>query len=338
MKIDIFWNQKFREESYVTPTALLTEVKPLTVRENQNTTGPRFPLESLEGEPVFTEKARHLQYFVGEARKKYPYFSFGVEGTYIGNYVYVYMPEQCYTLGAIGYGDFVDESTKDDPDMYTVWSPHIRNGRYNFGKQLHMKSSQRIGRAVDNMKYLRPHTASSYFLRAGSTMDDAYVMEVDERREEVNKAKFKITGYPKVFFDEMLAAHRHSKLLDVQPYKFSDVLTDRLDMYLSTVAETDALLQNVSTSMYQVHVTENGFEVALIDLGKDRFKDRGSRNDANVTMEPVQHYSKGELPEGIARKLSVLDVAYPDIKGGDRKFILGIGWVAVHRQLYYVIA
>lgn len=322
MKIDIFWDQRFREESYVIPTARVTKIDSLTFKEN----------------PPTTEEALRLQSFITAAQKKYPYFSFGVRGEYhFRSSVCVYMPEHCYTLGAIGYGDFTDESTKDDPNMYAVWSPHIRNHRYNYGSQLYMKSSQHMAKAIDNMKHIRPHYASSYFLRAGSRMDDAYTSAVDEQRDKIIHARATITNRHSIFFSDLLAAHRHSKLLDVQPYKFSDVLADKLDKYIVTTEESDELLQNISTSMCQVRTTEHGFEVALLSLGKDRFKGNGNRGDADVTMEPAQHYARDKLPRDIVRKLSVLDMAHSNTQDvRDIKFILGIGWTALKGHLYYV--
>ena len=323
MKIDIFWDQRFREESYVIPTMDVTDIKSLDIKDSPY--GDTYP-----------ESLKHIQSFVAAAQKKYPYFSFGVRSTYLRSTVYVYMPEHCYTLGAIGYGDFTDESTKDDPNTYTVWSPYIRNRRYHFGSQMNMKSSQHMAKAVDNMKYIRPHTASSYFLRAGRSMDDAYTSVVEEQRDKIIHARVTITNHHNVFFSDLLAAHRHSKLLDVQPYKFSEVLANKLDKYIATVAEGDDILQNISTSMCQVRTTEHGFEVTLLSLGKSRFKGNGNRGDADVTMHPAQTYARDELPRAIVRKLSVLDMAHSNTKQRNIKFILGIGWTAIKGHLYYV--
>ena len=320
MKIDIHWDKRFRMESYVIPTTDVTDIESLEAKDS----------------PFPPENPKPLQAFIAAAQKKYPYFSFGVRGTYFPSTVYVYMPEHCYTLGAIGYGDYTDESTKDDPNTYTVWSPYIHNRRYHYGSQLYMKSSQHIAKAVDSMKYIRPHTASSYFLRTGQDMDDAYTGQVGDQREKVNRARSTITLNDNVFFDELLAAYRHSKLLDVQPYKFSDVLTNRLNKYIDTAAESDELLQNISTSMCQVRTTEHGFEVTLLSLGKGRFKGNGTRSDADVTMQPTQTYARDELPRDIARKLGVLDMTHADTKQSSIEFILGIGWTALKGHLYYV--
>ena len=323
MKIDIYWDKRFRSESYVIPTMDVTDIESLDIKDSPY--GGTYP-----------EGLTRIQSFIAAAQKKYPYFSFAVRGTYLQGTVYVYMPEHCYTLGAIGYGDYTDESTKDDPNTYTVWSPYIHNRRYHYGSQLYMKSSQHIAKAVDSMKYIRPHTASSYFLRTGQDMDDAYTGQVGDQREKVNRARSTITLNDNVFFDELLAAYRHSKLLDVQPYKFSDVLTNRLNKYIDTAAESDELLQNISTSMCQVRTTEHGFEVTLLSLGKDRFKGNGGRGDADVTMQPAQTYARDELPRAIVRKLSVLDMAHSNTKQRNIKFILGIGWTAIKGHLYYV--
>ena len=131
--------------------------------------------------------------------------------------------------------------------------------------------------------------------------------------------------------------YKSDQRVEIKPYEYSEALADRLDTYLSTAAESDELLQNVTSDMYQVRTTEDGFEVNRLDL--QLANGRTSYYDTKpAIIHPVQTYKGDELPRSIANKLGVLDMTHAETDQQDIKFILGVGYTQIKGHLYYVTA
>ena len=329
MEIEIH-DQPFNEKSFVVPTMGVHDLSLEDVHDEEHKSFPT------------------LWHFAGLVQRKYPWLSFATErennsGWHRGLHrVYVYMPQHCYTLGAIGYGTFLDESQKEDTRTYTVWSPHIQNNRYNTGSQIYMKTTDKLERGVNNVKFIRPLTPANYMQRSVYALHDHYTDEISDRRRIVTDARSEITGSAR-YFDDLIGAYRQWVMyksdprLDIKPYEYSEALADRIDTYLATAEESEELLQNVTSDMYQVRTTEDGFEVNRLDL--QLANGRTSYYDTKpAIIHPVQTYKGDELPRSIANKLGVLDMTHAETDQQDIKFILGVGYTQIKGHLYYVTA
>tara|TARA_Y100001949_G_C15856222_1_gene272938 strand:- start:121 stop:738 length:618 start_codon:yes stop_codon:yes gene_type:complete len=205
-----------------------------------------------------------------------------------------------------------------------------------------MKTTDKLERGVNNVKFIRPLTPANYMQRSVYALHDHYTDEISDRRRIVTDARSEITGSTNRYFDDLIGAYRQWVMyksdprLDIKPYEYSEALADRLDTYLSTAAESDELLQNVTSDMYQVRTTEDGFEVNRLDLQLNNNKTRFGSDP--VIIHPVQTYKGDELPRSIANKLGVLDMTHAETDQQDIKFILGVGYTQIKGHLYYVTA
>ena len=325
----VLYDQPFSTESRVVPTRALHDL----------------PIDDWE----YT--APELRDFIFRVKEEYPYLSFAT-GTDVNkadksllnmSRVYVYMPHQCYTLGAIGHGTVLDESQKDDTRTYNVWSPHIQNRRYKYGAQKYMKTSDTLSKAVSNVKFIRPLTPVNYLQRSAYDIHTKCTEEITRRERIVGDAKSKITGSPSTYFDDLIGAYQQwsryksDPRLTISPYEYKKDLADKIDTYLDTATESAELLKQVTSSMYQVRTTEYGFDVNLIEVPS--VSNSGNRYALpNLTIHPVQTYKGGELPSSISGKLAILDMTHAETAQDSIEFILGVGYPQIKGHLYYVTA
>lgn len=119
-------------------------------------------------EPHANDVEPHLRLFINELRKAAPWMRFAVDRVMPTiREVYVYMDNNEYTLGRIGYGDY---AIRDTNRVYMVSSRNITNGKVaNWRNQHYMVQTEDPKRAVKSaLKYLTP---MSCFEIAGESYD-----------------------------------------------------------------------------------------------------------------------------------------------------------------------
>tara|TARA_R100000951_G_scaffold29575_2_gene25564 strand:+ start:3092 stop:4090 length:999 start_codon:yes stop_codon:yes gene_type:complete len=297
-------------------------------------------IENISPEQIVTFNPE-LKTFLAAIKTKYPHLSFGISEQTVGlnnlHKAYVYMPEHCYTLGMVGYGDFRAGNHTDRKEEYAMWSPYIRNARVKSGSGQWRSSSSNMKTAVKNVGYyIRPHTSVSYLLIAGKTMVDMYTTTINGARHQVQYAMKKVTNEPATFWTDLLNIHKAQKAELQRPPKLSTILSNLLDDYTNQVGETQELLDKTTVNMLQVRTTVDGFEVNKLKLN-DRVTLNPSSAYGNVELGAATTYTPETLPEQIGNKLSTLAMVHATTNEEDIDFILGVGFVDVKGHLYYIV-
>lgn len=310
-----------------------------------------------------------LRLFMEAVQKKHPHLLFGyVEGTGGVLYrVYVYMRDHGYTLGAIGYGDFrsteddVRTERRDSKDYFVVWSPFIRNMRVKYGSNkfaAHTEIQQSctewpdeqvnkaLAKALVNVNRIRPFTALNYVSIAGQDMLRRYSGELNAARDMKQRAMSKITQDVYTYWPDLLGLHAAAQLGSGVAHTISPKLSNMIDDYHSQVGETQELLDKATVNMWQVRVTGGGYEVNAVKLN-DRMIENPSSQYGSIGFGDVTTYmAEGpssqygdELPIDMATKISTLEMIHVSDGGTlyDQKFTLGVGWVSISKQLYYIV-
>ena len=107
-------------------------------------------------EPHANDVTPMLRIFIDELRKHAPWMRFAVDRVMPTiREVYVYMDNNEYTLGRVGYGDY---AIRDTNTVYMVSSRNIKNGKVaDWRSQHHMVQTEDLKRAVKSaLKYLTP--------------------------------------------------------------------------------------------------------------------------------------------------------------------------------------
>jgi hypothetical protein len=231
---------------------------------------------------------------------------------------WVYMPDDHFAMGKIGYGVFSQNGRGGH--TYTVQSRTIQNGKYNdYSPQYNMKSSTSRPTAVKNAKK---------FLRRFSPVEAAQVVArgANDRIQEMKRslredmAKIEMT-----LFGATLSTYRKEAPLlftEMQHllnsgHKFSTPeLADKLAQYVGLTQERG----NAATAynMWFVQMSKQRADVVPVD-------DLTAFTPAYG--EPQTYYD--ELPEEIAGKVAVLSMVE------DNTYVHGVGFKAGD-DMYYV--
>ena len=303
------------------------------------------PMRGIDDLEFYDRLATELKTFVLAVKAKYPYLSFGISNdVYVGDRiihrVYVYMPEHCYTLGAIAYGDFRRgdySSEREEKKEFVVWSPNIRNMRIKDGNGRYRASSSSIDKAVSIVgKQVRPFTSTSYLMIAGERMVNGYANEINSAREKTNKARSKITSDPNMYWQDLLNIHSAQKAGLSEPPKLTPTLSNFLDDYVFQVGDTQELIDKATCKVLQVRVTADGFEVNPIQLSERLLESDYSTAYGTVDFGPMTRYLGDSLPKHIQEKISTLDMVHAT-NTHEASFLLGVGWISYKKRLYYIV-
>ena len=123
-------------------------------------------------EPHQTDVIAQLRIFINELRRVAPWLRFaaGAPASYVRE-VYVYIDNNEFTLGTIGFGDYAVRGTNS---VYMVSSRNIRNGKVaDWRSQYHTAQTEDLKRAVKNaLKYLTPMSCLEIAVTSYSTFHD----------------------------------------------------------------------------------------------------------------------------------------------------------------------
>jgi len=238
---------------------------------------------------------------------------------------WVYMPDDHYAMGLIGYGDFRDRG--DGTFMYTVKSRNIENGKYNdYAQQYHMKMSASRPTAVKNARaHLRrytPHDMLEATKAYTRTAISNVVTSVREQHQKLERELFKATFYSDT--PAYVAEFKH--LLD-SGYEFMDrTLADKLATYFKSKVEYDALRN--STLNFTFVCASTYCDTPRVDL---IFTD--NLTGYSRAPEPaLQTYFGSEIADDVSEdimgKVAMLNMLE------DNTYVAGVGY-KVFEGIYY---
>ena len=277
--------------------------------------------------PEHLTREDHLFDFMDEISKAIR----GVQFAY--KYAYerwVYMPDEPYPMGYIGYGDYRANQVFSGPDKmaadkFIVHSRKIENVRYAvYSDQHYMKMSGNLETATRNAKTF----LSNYSPMEMAEVDKGSVRNgINETLSDLARkarAYAQNIGLPNADTDEergtLLNELRH--LLDTG-HEFIDVgYSAKLRTMFESMKELDA--HNEQVNMYFVR----GYE----RLGKQSFDvvpvDEVNNYNSKVRQE-VTRYTD-DLPEDIMGKVAALCLM------GDNSYVSGVGY-RVNESMFYVV-
>lgn len=235
---------------------------------------------------------------------------------------WVYMPDDHYAMGMIGYGDFRDSGEKTL--MYTVKSRTVSNGKYNeYSRQYHMAMSTKFETAVKNARsHLRRYTPRETMELTYKWLRPALRGEVDKLRTETFRAMnhaFGVTRPDKRMVMEM------RRLLDTEHSFLDPTHTDDLRAAFAAEAAYKEIQEPLNMDFVQVLPYRDTQRLDLAHLEDcDRYMphcgDMHSYIGADIETE-VSKDTRG--------KVAVLDMLE------EETYLAGVGY-KVMNGLYYV--
>jgi hypothetical protein len=227
---------------------------------------------------------------------------------------WVFMEEQVYTMGQIGYGDFYTTTTPAQYE-YMVSSYPIQNDKYDsYSEQHYMARSMHIDKAIKN--------ASSY-LRNPAPKDVAILNAFKAKREFTDigdNIEYKVRSSAKeVLNDEVMLIRELRNLLDTDHKFIHDVFRSNVERWIH---DTDELADRKRKALNLYHVRVymeedvQTFDVIPMD---------NVQGDVHKSVGDLVTYTVDNVPEYIVGKVSVLsmvnaetfvdDVGYRDEAG-----------------------
>ena len=249
------------------------------------------------------------------------------------NMLCVYREGDNYVMGMIGYGDF--QNAGDGNDRYAVWSPNIRNMKYNGGLQQNMSLALDMNKAVKNaMKYIRPLSLQQTVKQSLRQCRNAASEVVSQIRDKAGETRRELVNN---FFDtgtistpKPNALQRELKYMVESGYEFLDKdLGASLGKLIASMKELDVARDtNKNTFTFvEAFVSPTGRQMFRVGAGVDANNYYRFDLDGEVT-EGVALYEQHNLPEELAGKLSVLSMLE---EGG---YVEGVGYRAADSIFY----
>jgi len=241
------------------------------------------------------------------------------------NWSWVYMPNDTFAMGKIGYGVFTVNGKGGH--TYTVQSHTIKNSKYNdWSSQRHMKSSIRREQAVGNARtYLRRLNMSEVGQATHGFVRDKIATMRRELRTVVNTLEIAMFGVSISSAYKDVASPARDELMHLldSGYEFlQPELRDNLQKYRDAKAEVANAHE--ACNMWLVVVSER--------LGKQRVEvapiDRVDNYFSIDRMDGVETY-QDDVPEHIAGKVAVLNMVE------EGQYIHNVG-VRAAEGVYYV--
>ena len=246
------------------------------------------------------------------------------------NMLCVYREGDNYVMGMIGYGDF--QNTGDGEDRFAVWSPNIRNMKYNGGLQQNMSLALNMDKAVKNaMTYIRPLSMQQTMkqsLRQCSSAAGEVVSQIRDKAGETRR------GLVNNFFDtgtystpKPNALQRELKYMVESGYEFLDKdLGAALGKLVNSMKELDTARDTNKNTFTFV-------EAFVSPIGRQMFRayadvDANNYYSFDGFTDEVSLYEQHNLPEELAGKLSVLSMLE---EGG---YVEGVGYRAADSIFY----
>ena len=246
------------------------------------------------------------------------------------NAVWVYRPNELYTLGYIGYGDFYEDTSngRNREYRYMVCSPNIVNGRYTYHcDQFFMTMVKSMTSGVKKARtYMR-------------TVQPAQVVKNEYRnlREKVEKVRRTakdeklVSARPLIDdFGNKVGTSLEKELMHLHNigHKWLDPsFATNLEKYLGIVQENKAVFSDTYTSVF-VDISPREHEEPKYIVTRDIDARRYSMSDVN--SDQVTVYDQHTMPEELGNKVHSLNIL------AEGQFVPDVGMHAVKGRLFYV--
>lgn len=263
-----------------------------------------------EGEGAFAT-------FLEALAKKLPTCKFSPRGNNEQS-LYVYLPNDLYALGWVGYNDYRIEG-EGTYKTIAVYSHTIRNDKYSsHNDQHHMLMSTNPKRAIKNaLSHLRPYTPKE--------LNDCFAYPVvrkvrdtnRENQEKVENAQTAVTQHNQLQVE--------LRAVVASGYQFVDAdFGSKVAAFLNEVDEY--ALQTSEVNMFFVRAymlnDQQMFDVTFLENAHNTW-------DYKVSTEPAERYTSDTLPEHLSGKLSVLMMCELD------EYVDGVG-IRMNDGVFYV--
>ena len=247
-----------------------------------------------------------------------------------GDSVWVYREQDTYPMGYISYANRMDKA--DGEQRYNVFSPNIKNGKYQYGDRKYMSSATDRAKAVKNAaKYLRPLTVEQVIERAqDSLVDKTYAVQGQARKDAhgatvpitQNLFEFNSYGDPRPnalqkelwhllqsgyqFVDKEVEETLRAAFTALEDFKDSKVIHNRNYIFVEVV-------------QFRGQTVFRGFD----DVTNNRHVvGYGGRTGEQFV------YQQDQLPEHIAEKLALLSMVDVD------QYVTGVGYRSASNLFY----
>ena len=214
-------------------------------------------------------------------------------------WAWVYMPDDHYAMGAVGYGDFSRNGRGGL--TYAVRSRNIANGKYSDGSdQHHMLMSSNISVAVKNAKkYLRRLSPQELVSQSHEYLREAIGQMRSTARQVLMEKEAKLFG-ANLNWRKQAPVLAELKHLVMSGHTFLDAsMSTQLTEYFALSAENDDTQQ--PCNMLFVSVTRSGnkqrFDIVPVDNAENHWPRVG---------EPETFYD--DVPEHVLGRLAVLSM------------------------------
>ena len=263
-----------------------------------------------EGEGAFAT-------FLEALAKKLPTCKFSPRGNNEQS-LYVYLPNDLYALGWVGYNDYRIEG-EGTYKTIAVYSHTIWNDKYSsHNDQHHMLMSTNPKRAIKNaLSHLRPYTPKE--------LNDCFAYPVvrkvrdtnRENQEKVENAQTAVTQHNQLQVE--------LRAVVASGYQFVDAdFGSKVAAFLNEVDEY--ALQTSEVNMFFVRAymlnDQQMFDVTFLENAHNSW-------DYKVSTEPAERYTSDTLPEHLSGKLSVLMMCELD------EYVDGVG-IRMNDGVFYV--
>ena len=250
------------------------------------------------------------------------------------NMLYVYREGDNYVMGIIGYGDF--QTSGDGNDRYAVWSPNIKNQKYNYGLQQNMSLALKQDKAVKNaMKYIRPLTVEQTMKLSLRQCHRAAQEVVSKIRDNTGELRRELVNN---FFDTGTYStpkpnplQRELKHLVESGYEFLDKdLGYKLHKMFGGLKELEAARQVVDNTFTFVEaiVSPTGRQMFRVHTDVDASTHYSITRSVSELPDNTSVYDQHNLPDELAGKLSVLSML--ELEG----YVEGVGYRAADNVFY----
>ena len=235
---------------------------------------------------------------------------------------WVYMPEDHFALGRIGYGVFTCNGGGER--TYTVHTRTITNAKYNtHAKQYRMKSSTSLSAAVKNARrYLRRYDPVESAHTALADLRDGISSVRDSLRSKVAQVERELLGSAILSYGK-----QKPLLLDEIMYLFdaghtfsTPGLMEKVAEYRELTAEHDSVKSVQNTTFVQIRQVRGRQRTDVVPVS-NLFSWEADYD------EPQTYYDS--LPEDIAERVAVLSMV------NDDTYVHGVGF-KVEDGMYYV--
>ena len=234
---------------------------------------------------------------------------------------WVYMPDDHVAMGAIGYGNFTNNSRA--AFTYTVHARTVVNGKYSYhSKQHNMVMTTNLSVAVKNAKkYLRRYSPKELMEQTRKFPRDKIQGVRTNLRSEVNKQEVLLFGgsLPNRDSSPMLTELRH--LLNSGHAFLTDTVPTRLTEYFNLLAEDKHGQQGYNMDFVAISKVGERMRFDVIPVDK--------MDNHWPTAGELQTYYE-DVPEHTLGRVAVLNMVE------DGGYVPGVGYRHTERMFYVV--